>query len=401
MALILAGLLLAVLACEARLGPRLHAKFAPEQFPWTRPDAAVASAVRAQTERALDALAPVSRLVLPEGSRLEQYVAAQRTARPVNTWPNACLAAGLVAVVQAGGDDGQALETLRRFGDRLVDARGRLREPPRSVEQAMVGPALLELASRPGGERFRSAANELGEFLLHAAPRSSTGTLAYNPSQANVLLVDSLAIACPFLAAYATNFAQAAAADLAVWQLQEFSERAVEPATGLPWHAYESTGGAPYGILGWTRGAGWYAMGLVETLAALPPDHPARPRLVQALNRLTEAVAARQQADGLWRWCLSQPEGAADTSGSALLAWAIERGVQTGTVPTIARRVAAKALAGLALHVDQNGLVTQALGECQAVGHYPKIFGAYPWAQGPAAAALSWSLKPGPTPTRR
>ena len=75
-----------------------------------------------------------------------------------------------------------------------------------------------------------------------------------------------------------------------------------------------------------------------------------------------------------------------------MLAWAIERGCRCGALPAKYLDAARRANAGLLRLTDQAGVVSQALGECQAVGHYPRVFGAYPWAQGPATAALAWNV---------
>jgi rhamnogalacturonyl hydrolase YesR len=389
-ALLLALGWVVLFASEARLPARLAAKLHPNSFPWQVPDAAALSAVQAETRRQLEALPAVPRFQPLEGARLEDAVGHWRRARPVNTWPNACLAAGVLAAAQAGGAEAD-FAALRRFADRCVTPAGRFREPLHGVEQAMLGPVLLELARRDAGPRYRTAALELTGFLLKQHPRTPTGTLPYSAGEKEVLLVDTLAMVCPFLAAAATNLARPEAADLAILQLTEFHERAVDALTGLPWHAYRAGGGPAYGALGWTRGCGWYAVGLAETCTALPADHPARPRLAAALEQLVQAALVRQQPDGLWRWCLSIPEGDEDTSGSALLAWAIERGCRCGALPAKYLEAAHRARAGVLRRTDQRGVVGQALGECQAVGHYPRVFGAYPWAQGPATAALAWS----------
>ncbi len=394
LALLLGVSLVVGAAFEARLLPRLREKLSPPVWRWTRPDPAALAVIQAGTRRQLDALAPATPTGLSSRSRLEEALSANRKSSAVNRWPNACLAAGLLATMQAGPGDPETQAVLQRFGDRLVAADGRLREPLRSVEQAMIGPLLLDLSKRPGGERFGKASTQLATFLMSGTAHSRTGTLPYDPERPETMLADTLAFACPFLAGYARDFAQPAAAALAVRQLVEFTDRAIEPTSGLPWHAYDSGTGAGYGALGWTRGTGWYAVALAETLAALPEGDPAHARIAELLRRLYGSVAPRQQPDGLWRWCLSVPDGGEDTSGSALLVWAFERGAVAGALPVEAASVTAKGLEGIVRRTDQRGVVGQALGECQAVGHYPRVFGAYPWAQGPATAALAWSRAP-------
>ena len=215
----------------------------------------------------------------------------------------------------ANGDE------LDAFLGRVVTPDGTFahRSGPRAASARGSGAA--RRARRPGNPAAARAAATLFDYLLLQHPKSPTGTLLYNPGLPDHLLVDTLGMACPFLARAAAEFGRPEGFDLATLHLAEFLDRAIDPATGLPWHAYASGGGPAYGLLGWTRGAGWPGIGLVETLRYLPANHPRRPRLVAGLRALTEAVAPRQLPDGLWRWCLSIPEGDPDASGTAMLAW--------------------------------------------------------------------------------
>jgi unsaturated rhamnogalacturonyl hydrolase len=385
----LAGLL-AVVAYEARLVPRLQNRLAPGLHLWTTAEAAAVAAVRRETRSQLLAARPVPRFGSRPGLRLEEALALGRQPPPVNTWANACLAAGVLAGWEVTGDEADRT-ALRRFADRVVGLDGGFVEPLTGVEQAMVGPVLLALANGPDGGKYRAAAGRLADFLLKELRRTSTGTLPYGAGRPDVCLVDTLAMACPFLAAAGTKLARPEASELAVRQLLEFGERATDPATGLPWHAYTAGGGAPYGLCGWTRGAGWMAVGLAETLVALPPHHPDRARLVALLDRLAGTTVSAQDQDGTWRWCLTIPEGETDTSGTALLAWAFERGVQIGVLPPERRVNARLAVDGVIRRTDDYGVVGGALGECQAVGQHPRVYGAYPWAQGPLTVAVVWT----------
>lgn len=381
--------LLAVLGHEARLVPRLRERLVPVGHPWVTPESTAVVTIRQATRRQLAALSPVNRLRDRPGLRLEETLATTRRGVRVNTWVNACLAAGVLAGWEVTGDEADRAALLR-FADRLVGLDGKFVEPLQGVEQAMVGPVLLTLSTGPDGGRYRAAAGQLADFLLRELRRTSTGTLPYSAERPDVCLVDTLGMACPFLAAAGTRLARPEATELAAKQLLEFADRALDPETGLPWHAYSAGGGAPYGLCGWTRGVGWLAVGLSETLAALPPGHPDRARLAAVLERLVTVVVAQQGKDGTWRWCLTIPEGEVDTSGTAMIAWAMERGVRSGVLAP-ERRVAARlAVDGVIRRTDGDGVVGGALGECQAVGHYPRVFGAYPWAQGPLTAAMIW-----------
>lgn len=387
------GLLVTIawLGYEAEIPARLARRFSKPTFSWKAPSPSLLGIVTAQTRVQLSKLTPVKRLGFESGSRAERALKTWISPGLKNFWGNNCLAVGLVI----SDEFYPSLENraaLEEFADRLTDQNGVFREPLRTIEQAMAGVTLLALAEKEAGGRHAKAARGLADFLVKAHPRTSTGTLPYSTEHPQTLLVDTIGIACPFLAGAGARFNNPEALDLAARQIVEFTDRAIDPATGLPWHAYEASGGPAYGILGWARGAGWYAMGLVETLRFLPREHPQRQRLISGLLQLSQALTPLQLPNGLWRWCLSQPEGQPDTSGSAMLAWALFRGVQLGVLDARSLHTAQRATMGLASETDHVGRVHQSLGECQGVGHYPRIFGSYPWGQGPATAAFVMSL---------
>ncbi|TAM24185.1 MAG: DUF4861 domain-containing protein [Rhodanobacter sp.] len=83
----------------------------------------------------------------------------------------------------------------------------------------------------------------------------------------------------------------------------------------------------------WSRGNGWVYAGLALLLEKLPPDYPSRPFYEKLFRQMTPAIVAAQQADGLWRPNLADPQQfkVGETSGSALfvfgLAWGVDHGL--------------------------------------------------------------------------
>ena len=72
--------------------------------------------------------------------------------------------------------------------------------------------------------------------------------------------------------------------------------------------------------------------GLVRSLQYLPQDDPARPRFEQQFKEMAAAVLKCQQADGLWRSSLLDPENypLKETSGSGFFTYALAWGVNQG-----------------------------------------------------------------------
>jgi unsaturated rhamnogalacturonyl hydrolase len=365
---------------------------ASQRYPWQNADPGYFDAVRRAARCQLAAATPAERRVTLFG---RNGSSAPRKNR--NTWPNACLAQGLWAAYRVWGDR-RDLEAVVSFLDAILDAGGAFADPLEEVGQCMIGTVLIDLVERCGenpcgGEtRYRRAIDVAARFLLEEHVRTASGTLPYTPRVPSLVLVDTLAMVCPFLAACGERFNVAGATDLAAAQLDEFLAQGLHRRLGLPYHGFQVQGPPDLGMVGWARGTGWLAMALVDTLAALPAGHEARPRLAGAVAELARAIRPFQTADGVWRWALPAPGGLIDTSGTAMLGYAVEKAVTLEVLEDGWHELSERALTGVARRTREDGRVDKALGECIDVGLYPATTGPAPWAQGPAVALTALVL---------
>ncbi|GAB3955265.1 glycoside hydrolase family 88 protein [Spirosoma harenae] len=83
----------------------------------------------------------------------------------------------------------------------------------------------------------------------------------------------------------------------------------------------------------WSRGNGWVMGGLVLLLQELPKNHPTRDWYVDLYKEMAARLVSLQQADGLWRSSLLDPDAypGGEGSGSGFdcyaLAWGINQGI--------------------------------------------------------------------------
>ena len=82
----------------------------------------------------------------------------------------------------------------------------------------------------------------------------------------------------------------------------------------------------------WSRGNGWVAGGLVRLLKELPTAHPTRARYLALYKEMMARVVQLQQADGLWRSSLLDPDAypGGEASGSGFYAYALAWGINNG-----------------------------------------------------------------------
>jgi rhamnogalacturonyl hydrolase YesR len=123
----------------------------------------------------------------------------------------------------------------------------------------------------------------------------------------------------------------------------------------------------------WSRGNGWVMGGLVRVLQYLPENHPERPRFVQQYKDMAARLLTLQQADGLWRASLLDPDTypMKESSGSALYTYAFAWGVNQGLLDAKAFKPAVqKAWTALVANVQADGKLTHV----QPIGLAPKVF---------------------------
>ena len=129
----------------------------------------------------------------------------------------------------------------------------------------------------------------------------------------------------------------------------------------------------------WSRGNGWVMGGLVRLLDELPRNYPKRAFYVNLYKEMAEKIVSLQQADGLWRASLLDPDSfpGGEASGSGFYAYALAWGVNNKVLDKGKYQPAVKkAWIGL------NGLVTKdgKVGWTQPIGADPrKNFDAESW----------------------
>lgn len=129
----------------------------------------------------------------------------------------------------------------------------------------------------------------------------------------------------------------------------------------------------------WSRGNGWVMGGLVRVLEDLPKDYSNRDFYVQNYKEMAAKIIALQQADGLWRASLLDPESypGGEASGTGFYCYALAWGINNGILDkAIYLPVVEKAWVGLNGLIQPDGHV----GWCQPIGADPKKnFNAESW----------------------
>jgi rhamnogalacturonyl hydrolase YesR len=82
----------------------------------------------------------------------------------------------------------------------------------------------------------------------------------------------------------------------------------------------------------WGRGNGFAAIGLAMTLTELPRSHPGYAHALESYHKLMATLLPLQTRDGLWRNVINHPGAYPEFSGTAMIGFAMQRGLKQGWI---------------------------------------------------------------------
>jgi unsaturated rhamnogalacturonyl hydrolase len=117
--------------------------------------------------------------------------------------------------------------------------------------------------------------------------------------------------------------------DAAIAQVMGTHARLFDERIGLLRHLWDLKSGAPAGHF-WGRGNGWTLLAHVELLAELPAGHPRRAEVLAAFVRHAQGLRRCQDPAGGWHQVLTEADTWIETSATAMITYALARGVNAG-----------------------------------------------------------------------
>ena len=307
------------------------------------------------------------------------------------SWPSGLLAKALLHYYQSNRYSELSLTiklALVKYCKRLI----RSRRKTYYLQDAVAGMALIDLHQITDDNRYKVALDKLiNDLKQHVSDEE--GSLPYRPAQGNSdINVCTIGMVCPLLCKYGHTYGDAGSINLAVKQLRNFDSHGMDSRSGLPYHGYNYKSGICKGIIGWGRACGWLLIGMIESLLFIDPQHPDYDRIKQSYRHLVDKVENYQRADGMYSWQLSALEGNHDTSATAMILYAIAKGIEHEILVSGHRSRMVRGRDVLAAMVD-GGKMGDCLTECGEFGVYPQQYGTYPWSLGPALSLFSVDVK--------
>ena len=254
-----------------------------------------------------------------------------------------CMITALLSMADISGDD-HYFDFARRFIDAFVGEDGTIRtyKPEKhTLDDINEGRVLFALYDRTGEAKYRLAAESL-KRALDDQPRTHEGSFWHKQIYPNQVWLDGIYMAMPFLALYEGHFGAGDYSDI-FRQIQTVRDRMRDEKTGLYYHGYDASRAAFWAdpVTGlsqnfWLRSIGWFSVALAD-LVELIPMGEGRDMLTDVFSDLMESVRRFRDPDTAMYYQVPDRPGDAgnylESSGSAMLAYAMLKGARLGALP--------------------------------------------------------------------
>jgi len=258
---------------------------------------------------------------------------------------------------------------------------------PLYVDEAMNSFSLFFLKEHLKNYWCEEDIKKTANFLTSVHAKSNNGIMPYRQPKRNIIYVDTIAMACPFLSRYSYEYNDPSSMNLAILQIKDFFLNGMCEYSGLPFHGYNSLTNKKIGNVGWGRGTGWLLLGLIGVLRYLPLDHSEFGFLIDRFRSLIVNVSNFQTDNGGFFVALDgRSDTRIDSGATALIGYVIAKGIQIGILNKSLLVNAEGAFKYVLSVTECNGRVLECSGESGGAGKYSADFGWYPWGQGPSVA---------------
>ncbi len=243
-------------------------------------------------------------------------------------------------------EDKKYLEFVDQFIDYFVMDDGQIKTYEKTtynldnINEAKVLYPLYELT---GKEKYRKAIETI-YAQLQEQPRTQEGNFWHKQIYPNQIWLDGLYMAQPFYMSYETKYNGFKNYKDIVGQFKVVEAMMKDSKSGLYYHAYDSsremfwcdkTTGLSKNF--WGRAMGWYVMAILDTVEAMDEQiFEDYKYLIDLFKEVIDALLKVQSDSGMFYQVLDRADvegNYLETSASAIIAYAIFKGVNMGVLP--------------------------------------------------------------------
>lgn len=278
-----------------------------------------------------------------------------------NKWNyiDGCMITALLSLYEMTGKE-RYFSFAKDFVDYFVQEDGTIRTynvKEYNLDNINTASNLFFLYDKTGDEKYRRAL-DLVRTQLDTMPRTKEGSFWHKDIYPNQVWLDGLYMAEPFYMRYETKFRKMEKCSDVIHQFKNVEKHMKDPKTGLYYHGYDEsremywadpeTGCSPNF---WLRSLGWFSLALTETAQACDESLYYEKRyLIGLLENLADSLKPFQDESGMFYQVPDRADAEGnylETSGTALIAYAILKAVRLGYIAPRYAEMAEKAFDGI------------------------------------------------------
>ncbi|MCM1186505.1 MAG: glycoside hydrolase family 88 protein [Lachnoclostridium sp.] len=228
-----------------------------------------------------------------------------------------------------------------------------------NIDNINAGKTLFELYDLNGKEKYRKALDLLYSQVQNQ-PRTEEGNFWHKKIYPNQVWLDGMYMGQPFYMEYETKFNNKKNYKDIFNQFSNVVKYMRDEETGLYYHGYDASKTAFWcdkttGLSKnfWLRAIGWYSMALLDTMSKCEPGEEYQAdydNLEKTFRDLMDSMLKFQDESGLWYQLPALGDKAPnylETSGSAIMAYSLLKGVRHGLLPEEYTKYGVKAFNGI------------------------------------------------------
>lgn len=238
-----------------------------------------------------------------------------------------------------------------------------------NIDNVNAGKTLFELYDLTGKEKYRKAI-DLVYSQIEKMPRTREGNFWHKNIYPNQVWLDGLYMCQPFYMEYETRYNGKKNCGDIYGQFETVVRHMRDSETGLYYHAYDSSKEMFWcdKVTGlsqnfWLRALGWYSMALLDTMdKADQEDVEEIGKMKRVFRELIDSMVKYQDESGMWYQVVNfggMEGNYLETSGSAIFAYAILKGVRLGYLEESYRSCGERAFEGICeryLHIEEGNM---------------------------------------------
>lgn len=258
--------------------------------------------------------------------------------------------------------DQRYFKYIKDYYDTLITENGSIKTydiKKYNIDMINAGKVLFFLYDETADPRYLTAANTL-RAQLKDHPRTSEGGFWHKQRYPSQMWLDGLYMGAPFYAEYIMRFGQPKELADVYLQFELIEKHLYTSDTGLPRHGWDESRDMKWadpktGLSDhhWGRALGWYAMAYADVLAILPSHSEKYQWLSERFTNFITQTVQYQDVTGAWYQVveLGGREGNyLEASSTAMLTYAIAKGVNLKVLPASYRTYAEKGFAAIQDH---------------------------------------------------